>query len=74
VPEFRIGEGAFRVDMIDAWNMKVYFLGYTTGPVQKFQPQIAPGLMRFVKVERAEPGKPTGSVTELMNEFGARAQ
>ncbi|MGC9971609.1 MAG: DUF5060 domain-containing protein [Bryobacteraceae bacterium] len=74
VPEFRIGEGTFRVDMIDSWNMKVYFLGYTTGPVQKFQPQIAPGLMRFVKVERAEPGKPVGSVTELMNEFGSHAQ
>jgi hypothetical protein len=74
VPEFRIGEGTFRVDMIDTWNMKVYFLGYTTGPVQKFQPEIAPGLMRFVKVERPGPGKPSGSVTELMNEFGARAQ
>src|SRR5450759_1024401 len=29
IPEFRIGEGTFRVDMIDTWNMKVYFLGYT---------------------------------------------
>ena len=74
VPEFRIGDGTFRVDMIDTWNGKVYFLGYTTGPVQKFQPEIAPGLMRFVRVERAEPGQPTGSVTELMNEFGAHAQ
>jgi hypothetical protein len=74
VPEFRIGEGTFRVEMIDTWNMKTYLLGYTTGPAQRFQPGIAPGLMRFVKVERAEPGKPTGSVTALMNEFGARAQ
>jgi hypothetical protein len=57
--------------MIDTWNMKVYFLGYTTGPVQKLQPEIAPGLMRFVKVERAEPGKPNGSVAELVNAFGA---
>ena len=74
IPEFRIGEGTFRVDMIDTWNMKVYFLGYTTGPVQKFQPEIAPGLMRFVKVERAEPGKPAGSVTGLFNQFGSNAQ
>jgi len=72
VPEFHIGEGTFRVDMIDTWNMKVYFLGFTTGPVQKFQPEIAPGLMRFVRVERAEPGKPAGTVTELMNQFGSR--
>jgi hypothetical protein len=47
VPEFHIGEGTFRVDMIDTWNMKTYFLGYTTGPVQRFQPEIAPGVMRF---------------------------
>jgi hypothetical protein len=72
VPEYRIGEGTFRVDMIDTWNMKEYFLGYTTGPAQRFQPEIAPGLMRFVKVDRAEPGKPVGSVTELMSQFGAR--
>jgi hypothetical protein len=30
--------------------------------------------MRFVKVDRAEPGKPVGSVTESMNQFGSRAQ
>jgi len=74
VPEFRIGPGTFRVDMIDTWNMKVYFLGYTTGPVQSFQPEIAPGLVRFIKVERAEPGKPVGSVTELMAEFGSHVR
>ncbi|MFB3777721.1 MAG: DUF5060 domain-containing protein [Bryobacteraceae bacterium] len=74
VPEFRIGEGTFRVDMIDTWNMKVYPLGYTTGPVQRFQPQIAPGLMRFVRIDRSEPGKPAGSVTELFNQFGAQRQ
>lgn len=72
VPEFQIGEGTFRVDMIDTWNMKVYFIGYTTGPVQKFRPEIAPGLMRFVKVDRAEPGKPFGSVTQLMDDFGSQ--
>ena len=54
--------------------MKVYFLDYITGPVQKFQPEIAPGLMRFVNVERAEPGKPAGSVSALMNEFGSSAR
>jgi hypothetical protein len=71
VPEFRLGDGVYRVEMIDTWNMKVFFLGYTTGPVQKFQPQIAPGLMRFVKVERADSGALVGSVVELMNEFGS---
>jgi hypothetical protein len=74
VPEFRIGAGTFRVDMIDTWNMKAYFLGYTNGPVQTFQPGIAPGLMRFVKVERAEPGKPAGSVSALIDEFGSSAR
>ena len=73
VPEFHLGDGIFRVDMIDTWNMKVYFLGYTTGPVQTFQPEISPGVMRFVKVDRAEPGAPRGTVTELLNQFGLRA-
>ncbi len=73
-PEYRIGEGTFRVDMIDTWNMKVYFLGYTTGPVQRFQPEIAPGLMRFAKVDHAEAGKPVGTVTELISRFGSRAE
>ena len=70
IPEFHIGEGTFRVDMIDTWNMKVYTLGYTTGPVQRFQAQIAPGVMRLVKVDRAEPGKPVAPVTTLLNDFG----
>ena len=74
VPEFHLGEGTFRVDMIDTWNAKVYFLGYTTGPVEKFLPQIAPGLMRFVKVDKPEPGSPTGPVADLLDTFGARAQ
>jgi len=74
VPEFHIGEGTFRVDMIDTWNMKVYFLGYTTGPVQSFQPGISPGVMRFVKVDHAEPAAPHGSVTELLSQFGMRAE
>ncbi len=73
-PEFRIGEGTFRVNMIDTWNMKTYFLGYAQGPTQRFQPEMAPGLMRFIKVERAEPGKPTGSVTELFDRFGSRGK
>jgi Domain of unknown function (DUF5060)/Protein of unknown function (DUF4038) len=73
LPEFRIGTGTFRVDMIDTWNMKVYFLGYTAGPLQEFQPDIAPGLMRFVKVEQAGSGKAFGSVTDLIGEFGSRA-
>ncbi|MEO8593773.1 MAG: DUF5060 domain-containing protein [Candidatus Solibacter sp.] len=70
IPQFHIGEGTFRVDMIDTWNMKVYTLGYTTGAVQSFQTQVAPGLLRFVKVERAEPGKPAGTVSALLNQFG----
>jgi len=74
VPEFHIGDGTFRVDMIDTWNVKVYCLGFTTGPVQKFQPEISPGLMRFIRVERAEAGKPLGTVTDLMEQFGSRTQ
>jgi len=66
IPEFNIGEGTFRVDVIDTWNMKVHFLGYTTGHVQKFQSNVTPGVVRLVKVNRAEAGVPTGDVSELM--------
>jgi hypothetical protein len=66
VPEFNIGEGTFKVDVIDTWNMKVHFLGYTKGPVQKFQSNVMPGVVRLVKVDHAEPGAPTGDVGELM--------
>ena len=69
-PEFHIGEGTFKVDMIDPWRMKVYPLGYTTGSAQKFRSLITPGVVRLVKVDRAEPGSPTGSVSELMMRAG----
>jgi hypothetical protein len=71
MPEFTLGDGIFRVDMIDTWNMKVYPLGYTDGPVQKFWPDMAPGAMRFVKVPAAESGKPHGTVRELFDAFEA---
>ena len=45
-----------RHDVIDTWNMKTYFVGCTTEPVQRFQPEIAPGVMRFVKVQHPGPG------------------
>lgn len=67
IPEFNIGEGTFKVDAIDTWNMKVHFLGYTAGPVQKFQANIMPGVIRLVKVDHAETGAPKGDVTELMS-------
>jgi hypothetical protein len=66
IPEFTIGEGRFKVDVIDTWNMKVHFLGYTTGPVQKFQSNIMPGVVRLVKVDHAEAGALTGDVSQLM--------
>lgn len=72
MPEFILREGVFRVDMIDTWNMKVYPLGYTDGPTQKFLPDISPGVMRFVRVDAAEIGKPRGSVQQLLAAFGAR--
>ena len=72
IPEFALGEGIFRVDMIDTWNMKVYPLGYTDGPTQKFLPDLAPGVMRFVRVDAAESGKLRGSVQELIEAFGAK--
>lgn len=74
IPEFTLGPGTFRVDLIDTWNMKVYPLGYTDGPTQKFLPEIAPGLMRFVKVDAPEPGKPHGSVQQLFDAFGQTPQ
>ena len=58
--------------MIDIWNMKVYPLGYTDGPSQGFLPDMAPGVIRFLKVDAAEDGKPHGSVQELLQGFGAR--
>ena len=69
-PELFLGHGVFRVDMIDTWNMKIYPLGYTDGPTQSFSPQMAPGLMRFVKVDSAKPGRPHGSVQQLFDAFG----
>jgi hypothetical protein len=71
-PEFALGEGIFRVDVIDTWNMKVYPVGYTDGPTQIFLPDMAPGVMRFVRVATIESGKPHGSVQELLDAFGAR--
>jgi len=71
-PEFVLGEGIFRVDMIDTWNMKVYPLGYTDGPAQKFYPDMAPAVMRFVRVDAAESGKPHASVKDLLEAFGKR--
>lgn len=70
IPEFMLGKGIFRVDLIDTWNMKIYPLGFTDGPTQKFSPLIAPGVMRFVKVGAIEPGKPHGSVADLLDAFG----
>src|ERR1035437_7335120 len=52
--------------------MKTYFLSYTTGPVQKFQPELAPGVMRFIKVQQPEPGMRPAAVTDLLSEFGSR--
>ena len=66
VPEFNIGEGTFKVEVIDTWNMKVHVLGYTTGPVQKFQSNVTPGVVRLVKVSGVEGGASTGDVAELM--------
>jgi hypothetical protein len=42
-------------------------LGYTTGPVQKFQSNIMPGVIRLVRVDRAEPGAPQGDIPKLMS-------
>jgi hypothetical protein len=72
VPEFNIGEGTFRVDVIDTWNMKVHMIGYTTGPVQSFQSNVMPGVVRLVRVDHAEPEAPTGNVTDLMMRSVAR--
>jgi hypothetical protein len=63
--EFKLGEGVFRVDLIDPWAMKVTTLGYTQGPTQQFRSRVTPGIMRLVKVERAEPGAQMGNVSQL---------
>jgi hypothetical protein len=63
--EFKLGEGVFRVDLIDPWAMKVTALGYTQGATQQFRSRITPGIIRLVKVERAEPGAPMGNISQL---------
>jgi hypothetical protein len=68
-PAFNIGEGTFRVDLIDTWNMKVYPLGYTTGPVQEFRSRLEPGVLRLVKVDHVPDNAPTGTVSDLMNRY-----
>ena len=71
-PEFSVGEGTFRVDLIDPWNMKVYALGYTTGPTQKFRSRMEPSVVRLVKVDRVPDGASTGTVAQLMTRFQVR--
>jgi hypothetical protein len=65
-PEFQLGDGVFRVDLIDPWLMKVTMLGYTNGPTQHFRARITPGIVRLVRVDHPEPGAPLGTVSELM--------
>lgn len=64
-PEYKLGDGIFRVDLIDPWAMKVTTLGYTKGPVQKFRARMTPGIVRIVKVDRAEPGAAVGDISQL---------
>jgi hypothetical protein len=64
-PEYKLGDGIFRVDLIDPWAMKVTTLGYTNGPGQKFRARITPGIIRLVKVDRAEPGALVGDISQL---------
>ena len=63
------GEGLFKVEMIDPWLMKVYPLGYVQPGVQAFRPFMAPSLFRLIRVERADPNLPTGSLTRLFHQF-----
>jgi hypothetical protein len=65
VVESNIGEGIFKVDLIDTWRMKVIPLGYTTGPAQKLRARIAPDLLRIVKVDHVEPAVPIGDISTL---------
>jgi hypothetical protein len=64
-PEFKLGDGVFRVDLIDPWLMTVTTLGYTNGPTQSFRARITPGIVRLVKVDHPQPGAPVGPVSEL---------
>ena len=63
--EFKLGDGVFRVDLIDPWAMKVTTLGYTQGPTQKIRARITPGIYRIVKVDQAEPGAQIRNVSDL---------
>jgi hypothetical protein len=50
---------------------KIDFLKAILGDrTQCFLPKMAPGVMRFVRVATAEPGRPRNSVRELLEAFG----
>ena len=63
--EIRLGEGTFRVDLIDTWLMNVRTIGYTKGPSQKFRTPLAPGIIRFVKVDSVPAGAQVADVSDL---------
>jgi len=61
----QLGEGTFRVDVIDTWLMTVRTIGYTKGPSQQFRTPIAPGVIRFVKVDAVPDGAQVRDVSSL---------
>jgi hypothetical protein len=63
------GDGAYQVDLIDPWLMKVYKLGYTRSGLQAFRPFMMPCLFRFTKVEETQSVKVSENVQQLIADF-----
>lgn len=64
-PRAQLGEGTFRVDLVETWLVNVRTIGYTKGPVQKFRTPLAPGIIRFVKVDTVPGGARVGDMSDL---------
>lgn len=65
IPKFTIKDGSYRVEMIDIWQMKTRFLGFTAGASQQFRSPIEPGIIRLTRIENLPPGEKALPMSEL---------
>ncbi|MEJ2007126.1 MAG: DUF5060 domain-containing protein [Acidobacteriota bacterium] len=72
--EVRIGgTGAFRVEMIDPWEMKTYSLGHVGPGTHAFTLPYVPNLLRATRVTASEAGaQPLRTMKELLSKWASR--
>jgi hypothetical protein len=63
-----LGQGAFKVELIDPWLMKIYPLGTISAGRQSFRPKILPCLLRITKASAEVSGAST-TFEELLKKF-----